>query len=409
MVSALWPYDGSCDFETLTSSGWAPQPINEYIFKTQSRCNLNCDYCYVYNLGDDSWKSAPTMMSDDVVIAAATRIRHHAQSHGLPGVGVSIHGGEPLLRGVEPIERFVDLMATHLAPVRFEVSMQTNATLVTDDMAGRLHALDIRVGVSIDGDMEANSHRLDRRGRSSYRRVVAGIERLARYPGLIQGALAVIDLRNDPVSVYETVKQLGITSLDTLLPHSTWEALPPGKNGDRLPTAPSPYGDWLKTLYDHWTADANRIRLRIFDDVLHLLLGGANSFESLGLGPAQLATIESNGDIELVDSLGFTYGGAAETGANVLRDDIDTLLRHPGVVCRQIGADALPSICRSCPFVDICGGGLISHRFDAVAGFKNQTVYCSDMTSLIGHIASDLDNRIAAQRQSTVKTAAAPA
>lgn len=406
-MPAVWPYDGSCDFEKLTRSGWAPQPINEYIFKTQSRCNLNCDYCYVYNLGDDSWKSAPTVMSDEVAVAAATRIRRHAQSHGLPGVGISIHGGEPLLRGIEPIERFVDLMRTHLAPLQFEVSMQTNATLITDASAHRLHTLGIRVGVSLDGDLEANSHRLDRRGRSSYRRVVTGIERLARYPGLIQGALAVIDLRNDPISVYRTVKELGITSLDTLLPHSTWEALPPGKSADRSPASASPYGDWLRALYDHWKTDTDRIRLRIFDDILHLLLGGANSFESLGLGPAQLATIETNGDIELVDSIGFTYGGAAETGANVLRDDIDVVLRHPGVVCRQIGIDALPPICHSCPVVDVCGGGLISHRFDASAGFKNQTVYCSDMMSLISHIRADLEQRIVRQRRRMSEPAAA--
>ncbi|WP_006246332.1 FxsB family cyclophane-forming radical SAM/SPASM peptide maturase [Mycolicibacterium tusciae] len=394
-MSALWPYDGSCDFTTLSNSGWAPQPINEFIFKVQSRCNLNCDYCYVYNLGDDSWKSAPSVMSEEVAGAAAVRIRRHAEAHGLRGVGISIHGGEPLLRGVEPIERFVTIVKSHLAQLEVEVSMQTNATLVTDDIAQRLHALDIHVGVSLDGDLEANSHRLDRRGRSSYRRVVAGIERLSRYPGLIQGGLAVIDLRNDPVSVYETVRNLGITSLDVLLPHSTWDALPDGKNGDRSLSAASPYGDWLKELYDHWSAQQDRIRLRIFDDILHLLLGGTYSFESLGLAPAQLVTIEANGDIELVDSIGFTYGGAAETGANVLRDDIDAVLRHPGVVCRQIGLEALPQVCRSCEVVDICGGGLISHRFDSESGFKNQTVYCSDMRSLIRHINTDLDQRIA--------------
>lgn len=406
-MAALWPYDGSCDYESLTSTGWIPQPINEYIFKVQSRCNLNCDYCYVYNLGDDSWKTAPPNMADEVVSAAAKRIRRHAQAHGLIGVGVSIHGGEPLLRGVAAIERFVELVRSGLAPLHVEVSMQTNATLVTEDIARRLHELDIHVGVSLDGDFQANFHRLDRRGRSSYHRVIAGIEKLSHCPGLVQGALAVIDLRNDPVAVYETIRELGFTSLDTLLPHATWDALPPGKSGDRSPSAPSPYGDWLQTLYIHWSAQHDRIRMRMFDDILHLLLGGTNSFESLGLGPAQLVTIEANGDIELVDSIGFTYQGAAETGANVLTDDIDTVLRHPGVVCRQIGIDALPAVCQSCDVVDVCGGGLISHRFDSVAGFKNQTVYCSDMLSLIRFIRDDLDKRIHAQRNSAPRTGAA--
>lgn len=392
----LWPYDGSCDVQPLSEGGWRPQPINEYIFKIQTRCNLNCDYCYVYNLGDDSWKAAPSDISDEIIDAAARRIRTHALAHGLPSVAVSIHGGEPLLRGIGRIENFVMRIRSGLDPVDFQLSMQTNATLVTAAVATRLAELGIHVGVSIDGDLEANSHRLDLAGKSSYERVVRGISELARVPGLLQGALAVIDLKNDPVRVYESIKALGFTSLDVLLPHGTWDSLPDGKSADRVPTAPAPYADWLIGLYTHWSRQDDRIRLRMFDDILHLLLGGKYSFESLGLAPAQLATIESNGDIELVDSIGFTYEGAASTGANVLHNEIDEILEHPGVVCRQIGKDALPPECLRCPVLETCGGGLISHRWDSVNGFKNQTVYCSDMLRLIEFIESDIRSRFAA-------------
>jgi uncharacterized protein len=133
--------------------------------------------------------------------------------------------------------------------------------------------------------------------------------------------------------------------------------------------------------------------LRLFDDIIHLLLGGEFSFESLGLAPAQLVTIESNGDIELVDSIGFTYEGAAATGANVLTNELDEILEHPGVVCRQIGASALPAICQECPVLEVCGGGLISHRWDLLRGFKNQTVYCSDMKKIIEFIDDDIRQR----------------
>ena len=401
-VVDLWPYDGSCDATTLRAKGWRPRPINEYIFKIQTRCNLNCDYCYVYNLGDDSWKAAPAELSDQLIDAAAARIKAHALKHQLPGVAVSIHGGEPLLRGIAKVENFVERMRVGLSPIAVEVSMQTNATLVTESVAQRLSVLDIHVGVSIDGDIDANSHRLDLGGKSSFKRVAAGIDQLARFPGLLQGALAVIDLRNNPISVYETIKGMGFTSLDVLLPHGTWEALPPFKHDDRSASAVAPYGEWLIGLYKHWAADENRIRLRMFDDILHLLLGGVYSFESLGLAAAQLATIESNGDIELVDSIGFTYDGAATTGANVMTNDIDEILEHPGVVCRQIGSEALPPECHRCPVLDICGGGLISHRWDTVRGFKNQTVYCSDMMALIQFIEADVNVR--AERLSEVPT-----
>ncbi|WP_241549283.1 radical SAM protein [Gordonia alkanivorans] len=347
----------------------------------------------MYNLGDDSWKAAPAELSDELIDAAADRIREHAQRHGLRSVAVSIHGGEPLLRGISKVENFAARIRSGIAPVRVEISMQTNATLVTEAVAERLAALDIHVGVSLDGGEEANSHRLDLGGKSSFNRVVRGISHMAEFPGLIQGALAVIDLVNDPGDVYGTIKRLGFTSLDVLLPHGTWEALPVGKGADRNPDAPAPYGDWLIELYKIWSADESRTRLRLFDDIIHLLLGGEYSFESLGLAPAQLVTIESNGDIELVDSIGFTYEGAATTGANVLTNELDEILEHPGVVCRQIGASALPTICQECPVLDVCGGGLISHRWDSSRGFKNQTVYCSDMKKIIAFIDADIGRR----------------
>ncbi len=46
---------------------WAPSPLVEFVLKIESRCNLNCDYCYVYNMGDESWRDQPSSMSLDVV------------------------------------------------------------------------------------------------------------------------------------------------------------------------------------------------------------------------------------------------------------------------------------------------------------------------------------------------------
>src|SRR5439155_510454 len=111
-------------------------PINEYIVKIASRCNLNCDYCYEYNLGDDSWRRNPRVLSIDTAEVLGNRIREHALRHGLPVVFVSFHGGEPLLVGA----RHLDALASRfrkIADGEFEVvlTMQTNATLLDRDAA----------------------------------------------------------------------------------------------------------------------------------------------------------------------------------------------------------------------------------------------------------------------------------
>ncbi|ODQ93407.1 hypothetical protein BFG51_04105 [Dietzia alimentaria] len=396
MKTREWPYDGSCEADVHRAAGWRPVPINEYILKIESRCNLNCDYCYVYNMGDESWRSAPRMMSFDIAKRAAERIRDHAVRHDMPRIGLSFHGGEPLLHGLDPIRRYVSIFTEVLAPVEAEFSLQTNATLVTPEIAKGLHELGIRVGVSIDGDEDGNRHRLDLGGKSTYARVVAGIDRLRDHPDVLQGILAVIDIRNPPLATYEALRALDLKSIDFLLPHGTWEKTPPLKNGRRGTGQPAPYGDWLATIYSEWAADDDRPRVRIFDDMIHLLLGGESAFEMLGLSPARLAVVESNGDLELVDHIGITYDGAAETVVNVLTHPVDALLEHPGVVARQIGEKALHDDCVSCELKELCGGGLITHRYDPDGGFKNPSVYCSDLYRLFSVIHDDLVRRIEA-------------
>lgn len=391
----LWPFDGSCDYDHLLSTGWTPSPLNEFIFKVESRCNLNCDYCYVYNLGDESWRSAPRFMTPDIARAAARRIRAHAERHGVESVGISFHGGEPLLRGAAPIRRLYEVISTELGDLAAEYSLQTNATLVTEEVAAELAAMGLRVGVSLDGDEEGNRHRLDLGGKSSYERTVRGARILAGHDGLLQGALAVIDVTSDPEQTYSAIADCGFRSVDFLFPHGTWELLPPGKSADdRTTDAPAPYADWLLAIYRLWADDPDRLRVRIFDDVIHLLLGGQQSFETLGVFPARLAVVEADGGLELVDHVGVTYEGAAETGANVLTHEVDDLLRHPGVTSRQLGQLALADACQSCALVTTCGGGLITHRFDEVNGFKNPTVYCADLYRLIDVIGQDLESRL---------------
>jgi uncharacterized protein len=390
-----WPFDGSCEYDHLVSTGWRPSPLNEFIFKIESRCNLNCDYCYVYNLGDESWRSAPRFMTPAIAGAAARRIREHAEAHGVPGVGISFHGGEPLLRGIRPLRALFRAITQELGDLPAEFSLQTNATLVTDEIAAELAAMNVRVGVSLDGDEEGNRHRLDLGGKSSYERTVRGIGVLSKYPGLLQGALAVIDVVADPLQAYRAIESCGFQSVDFLFPHGTWELLPAGKSSaDRTPGAAAPYADWLLRIYEVWSADDSRMRVRIFDDIIHLLLGGHQSFEMLGLSPARLAVVEADGSLELVDHIGVTYEGAADTGANVMENAIDDLFKHPGVTSRQLGRQALPASCLACPLVDTCGGGLITHRFDESNGFLNPTVYCSDLFKLIDVIGSDLESRI---------------
>ena len=85
------------------------EPIATYIIKIASRCNLDCDYCYEYNMGDDSWRKEPSVISEDTLNIAVSRINEHAKANALKNINISLHGGEPLLVGYKRFEKIISI------------------------------------------------------------------------------------------------------------------------------------------------------------------------------------------------------------------------------------------------------------------------------------------------------------
>ncbi|WP_370501471.1 FxsB family cyclophane-forming radical SAM/SPASM peptide maturase [Mycolicibacterium sp. jd] len=380
----------------MLQAGWRASPFTEFVVKIASRCNLDCDYCYMYHAADQSWRAQPKLMTVDTVAALGRRIAEHARTHSLTRVGVSLHGGEPLLAGPAYIDKAASMLRAQLDGIcEMSLVCQTNATLITVEMAKVLQRNQIRVGVSLDGDRAANDrHRLYRDGRSSFAAVMDGIETLrAVDESLLSGILATIDLQNDPVAAYEQISSLGVENCDFLFPHGNWTIPPPTCGG----FSQTPYADWLSTIFDLWYSQPRQsLKVRIFRDIMNLLLGGAGGFEMVGHGAVTLLSIETDGAIELVDTLKTTYEGAAATSLTVHGSRLDDALTHPGVLARQIGLDALATQCLDCRFRDVCGGGMYTHRYRAGSGFKNPSVYCADLYALIERIERTLHADLAA-------------
>jgi uncharacterized protein len=387
----------SLDVSALMANGWSPIPFREFIVKIHSRCDLSCDYCYMYEMADQSWRAQPRQMSAEIADRTARRIGEHARTHRMPSIVLILHGGEPLLAGHELISYLVSATREAAGPdVRVDVRVQTNAVGLDDSYLQLFCELGIRVGVSLDGAAEAHDrHRRFASGRGSYAAVSAGLQRLRqiRFRHLFSGLLCTIDLRNEPVATYEALAAFDPPRIDFLLPHGTWEAPPPGRSPD---PAESPYGDWLIAVFDYWYS-APGTNVRLFEEIMQLILHGTSSGEMVGLSPARMVVIETDGSIEQVDTLKAAYHGAAMTGLHVTRDSLDAALLLPGVVARQIGAMALAAQCRICPIHRVCGGGNYAHRYRAGSGFANPSVYCPDLMRLIEHIREVMQADISAR------------
>jgi len=373
--------------------------ISEAVLKVHSRCNLDCDYCYVYNLGNDSWREQPKIMTSRTVSAFADRLSDYLDRGDERPISfqVTYHGGEPLLA---PPEFFEDTTRTLReaagSKTVLQFAVQTNGTLIDNDYLKVFRRNAIRVGVSLDGSQEANDrHRVDRRGNSSYAAATEGIRRMttdARYNMLFSGILAVVDIENDPVETYKTLRELNPPSLDFLLPHGNWSTPPPGLDtpeGRR----DTPYADWLGRIFDVWFPDdAKYIRIRSFDSVMYLLSGGRSKVESIGDGNSQagLVVVETNGSYELVDTLKSAPGNVAKTGLNIHRNSLQEANEYMHNKAIKLGATVLSDTCEQCPVLKQCGGGYAPHRYSDENGFINPSVFCQDLARSTMHIRGRL-------------------
>ena len=377
----------------------AAYPFTQYVLKLHSRCDLACDHCYVYEHTDQTWRGRPLALGEEAAARTVRRIAEHADAHALPLITIVLHGGEPLLYGVERTRSLLTLLRTGVDPrTRLDVRVHTNGVRLDREFLELFREFEVKVGISLDGDRAANDlHRLYANGRTSHPAVLRSLALLRepRYRALYAGILCTIDLRNDPIRVYEALAAERPPRADLLLPHATWDH-PPLRTAadatadatdasDDAGTVPA-YAAWLGAVYDRWDADGRPFALRTFDSITAVLRGLPSQTEALGLAPKDLIVIETDGTFEQADSLKTAYDGAAATGLDVFSHSLDEAAAHLGITARQGGIESLCPACRACPVVEACGGGLYAHRYRTGSGFDNPSVYCADLKALIEHI-----------------------
>ena len=156
--------------------------IKFLILSLTDGCNLRCKYCYA---GAKEMKNVlPLSLAKQALdLAAKDNERFKVQ----------FSGGEPLLV-FDRLKEIVEYARERELPADFQV--QTNATLITEQMAEELKQLDIGIGVSLDGRPELNDRLRPLAGRgSSTALTVQGINNL-KQAGLAAGLTCVISAEN---------------------------------------------------------------------------------------------------------------------------------------------------------------------------------------------------------------------
>ncbi|MBA1138722.1 cyclophane-forming radical SAM/SPASM peptide maturase YhhB [Mesorhizobium neociceri] len=360
----------------------APPRITSFLVKVASRCNLDCDYCYVYHHADQSWRSMPKLLSAGDRGAFAHRLASYLAEESIKRSTVIFHGGEPLLAGVGTLVAFArQIRAATSSSV--DIGLQTNGLLLTEAALRAFEAADISISLSLDGPKYANDkHRNSKKGRSSFERVEGALERLKKHPTVFAGVIAVVDPTTPAEDLLAYFAAHEVPKLDFLLPDAHHLRQPAGRSDQ-----PDLYEAWLCRAFDVWLDSYPQLSVRTFEALLDAVAGLPSTTDAFGLGDVSLISIETDGSYHDLDVLKVTKDGATKIGGTVVDTEISSIASsdHLAVHRHLLSKPGLSATCQECAIVDICGGGSLPHRYGA-NGFDNPTVYCGEMTALVGHI-----------------------
>ncbi len=364
--------------------------IDTILLKVASQCNINCSYCYVYNMGDDSWADMPNFISQDTTKAVSKELKELLVNQQR-SFAIVLHGGEPLLLGPRRLEALLCSLRTAI-PEHYCISIQTNGMLISDKILDLCSKFKTSISVSLDGpEIIHNANRVGHHGEGTFHRVIEGIEKLKSHPDaefLFAGLLAVIDPHSNPHVIYNFFKSVGTSSVDFLYRDGNHDKLPFGKTSFYS----TEYGKWLASLLDIYLADQTPIKIRILDDIIRLALGGIGVKEGVGITDFGIAVIDTDGTVTKNDTLKSSHKGADRflENWNVHTHRLVDIFSSNEFANAHKLQRPTSLICQTCPELQICGGGMPLHRWKTETEYANPSVYCNDQLHLINKVKAIL-------------------
>ena len=363
-------------------------------------CNLRCRYCYEFGRNGNAYADRRIRIERlDALIERTARLFPSSQILWM------LHGGEPMVQGADYFRRMADCIRKVNAErdVRFEIALQTNATLLTDSWIRALEdnadLLSERiVSVSIDGPREINDKtRLTSQGESSYQMTMDAVERL-RNSALAFTTISVVGAHNvdSPEVTYRFIRDLK-PNFSKFIPCYNFDS---EGRPTRYGIDPMQYAAFMCKIFDLWLHDLPGHEPEdwfVIDPIATIISALTGAFVSWCEYREEkcdnFTSLYPDGGLWLCDTFEHndeTMRNAAYLGnAFELSDeDLTRALLRPCEVCSyQTFYRQITEKCASCEVREFCRGGCIASR--ASLGARSERLsanHCRAKRMLINHI-----------------------
>ncbi len=354
------------------------------IVKATRLCNLRCNYCHDWRVGNDQTMTFPVMAR---LIASALRDPYHNQ------VDFIWHGGEPTILPISFYEKVLLLQSRFQRPgqeVRNQI--QTNCTLLTHTLVQFLHDNEFGISISLDGPPEIHDqYRRYASGKPSFDDVIRNINLLHEYKIPIS-ALMVIDesaLKLGPDRIFDFFIEMGIMDYGLL-------AATPTNQPNASPGTPTEHyvdrrkmNSFLMQIYDRWIKNGDpRIHIRELDLIRNRIATGTSNCCTLsGECFGNFYLIEPNGEVAHCDVFS---GDSFYTLGNIVKEDFAALRSNSRMHALQEEHQKRLEHMRQCPEFSICNGGCPHESYLSTRHSPNHQSNCCGLRDLISHIRNNM-------------------
>lgn len=346
------------------------RPLYVMLKPAGSLCNLRCKYCYYLEKNALYTEQKNHVISDEMLDKF---IREYIEAQTSPDVLFCWHGGETLMRPISFYRRAIELQRKYARGRRIDNTIQTNATMLTDEWCEFFRENNFLVGVSIDGPQEFHDeYRRTATGKPTFHKVMQGIRLLNKH-NVEWNALAVVnDFNADyPLEFYNFFKEIGCHYIqftpivERRIERNDGLSLAPGmEEGGELvdfSVTPEQWGKFLCTIFDEWVRhDVGTYFIQIFDATLANWVGVQPGLCSLAKECGHAGVMEFNGDVYSCDH--FVY--PEHLLGNINKKTITEMMY--GEKQREFAKlkhELLPQQCRECPVEFACHGECPKNRF----------------------------------------------
>jgi len=350
------------------------------IVKPTHDCNLRCSYCYM-------GETERGIMSEETLKNVIVKMTEHVGKEG--SIEFLWHGGEPLIAGLDFYKRIVEIQKSIPPGYHIKNSIQSNGTLLTEEIADFFASNGFTIGLSLDGPPSIhNQNRAYQNGRGSFEDVMRAI-RIAKEKKIGGGVVTVMCGESiDKIDeIYEFLRDNRIDTKMNPLTFGGRAATHPGKSDTER------YGLAMAHIFDRWLSEPEyTITVSPFEEII------AGTITGIPMGCNFRSVCQDN--FISISPAGHAYPCGRFEGkpefflGDLNHDTMDAIDRAP---VRELFRKRTPESineCGRCEYKAICNSGCPDDAYTFNGDINTKTGYCKSYRTLFKHIKKRLETEL---------------